>query len=87
MALMRNTGYISSLEYDSLKAIPLNVVKSDISEGNEYAAYFREHIRGFMREWAKENDYNLYTDGLKIYTSIDSEMQREAEKAMTRHLQ
>ena len=87
MALMKNSGYIGPAQYDSLKAIPLKVAKQDISEGNEYAAYFREHIRGFMKKWAKENDYNLYTDGLKIYTSIDSKMQREAEKAMTRHLQ
>ena len=87
MSLMKNAGYINSLEFDSLKTIPLKVVKRDISEGNEYAAYFREHIRGFMRKWAKENDYNLYTDGLKIYTSIDSKMQRDAEEAVTRHLQ
>ncbi len=87
MALMKNAGYITPAEYDSLKTVPLKVAKRDISEGNEYAAYFREHIRGFMKKWAKENDYNLYTDGLKIYTSIDSKMQREAEKAVTRHLQ
>ena len=86
MALMRNAGYITNQEFDSLKVVPLKVVKQDISDRNEYAAYFREHIRGFMKKWAKENDYNLYTDGLKIYTSIDSEMQKEAEKAMTRHL-
>ncbi len=86
MALMRNAGYITTEEFDSLKVIPLDVAKMDISDGSEYAAYFREHIRGFMKKWAKENDYNLYTDGLKIYTTIDSKMQKEAEKAMTRHL-
>lgn len=86
MALMRNAGYITPEEFDSLKVIPLDVAKMDISDGSEYAAYFREHIRGFMKKWAKENDYNLYTDGLKIYTTIDSKMQKEAEKAMTRHL-
>lgn len=87
MALMKNAGYITSEEFDEYKKRPLKVLKHDISEGNEYAAYFREHIRGFMKKWAKDNDYNLYTDGLKIYTSIDSKMQREAENAMTRHLQ
>ncbi len=86
MALMRNAEFITPEEFDSLKTIPLKVAKQDISDGNEYAAYFREHIRGFMKKWAKENDYNLYTDGLKIYTSIDSKMQRAAERAMTRHL-
>lgn len=86
MALMRNAEFITPEEFDSLKQIPLKVAEMDISDGNEYAAYFREHIRGFMKKWAKENDYNLYTDGLKIYTSIDSKMQRAAESAMTRHL-
>ena len=73
---MRNSGYITSEAFEELKNKPLKVAKLDISDGNEYAAYFREHIRGFMKKWAKENDYNLYTDGLKIYTSIDSKMQR-----------
>ena len=86
MALMRNAGYMTKSEFDSLKVLPLKVVKQDISDRNEYAAYFKEHIRGFMKKWAKKNNYNLYTDGLKIYTSIDSKMQQEAEKAMIRHL-
>ena len=87
MALMRNAGYITKEEFNDFRKRPLKIVKQDISERSEYAAYFREHIRGFMKKWAKDNDYNLYTDGLKIYTSIDSKMQRSAEQAMTRHLQ
>jgi len=87
MKLMQNADFISQAEFDSLKIIPLKVAEMDISGGSEYAAYFRENIRGFMKKWAKKNDYNLYTDGLKIYTSIDSKMQKAAEKAMIRHLQ
>lgn len=86
MYLMKEAGYINEHDYDSLKTIPLDVVKMDISDENEYAAYFKENVRGFMNKWAKEHDYNLYTDGLKIYTTIDSKMQKAAERAMTNHL-
>lgn len=86
MYLMKEAGYITAQEYDSLKQVPLEVAKMDISDKNEHAAYFREHIRGFMKKWAKENDYNLYTDGLKIYTTIDSKMQKAAERAVVKHL-
>lgn len=86
MKLMANAGYITDQDFDSLKLIPVGSSKIDISDRSEYAAYFKENVRGFMKKWAKENDYNLYTDGLKIYTTIDSRMQAAAEKGMIKHL-
>ncbi len=86
MKLMVNAGHITERDYDSLKIIPVISSKIDISDKSEYAAYFKENVRGFMKRWAKENDYNLYTDGLKIYTTIDSRMQDAAEKGMLKHL-
>src|SRR6478736_5884609 len=56
------------------------------------ATYFREYLRDFMKTWVKENkkpdgtEYDIYRDGLKIYTTIDSRMQTYAEEAMTEHL-
>jgi penicillin-binding protein 1A len=55
--------------------------------------YFREYLRDFMKKWVKENkkpdgsDYDIYKDGLKIHTTIDSRMQTYAEEAVTEHLQ
>lgn len=86
MKLMLNAGYITENDYDSLKIIPVRSSKIDISDRSEYAAYFKENVRGFMKKWASENNYNLYTDGLKIYTTIDSRMQAAAEKGVIRHL-
>src|SRR5690606_21919094 len=54
--------------------------------------YFREYLRDYMRKWVKENPkkngdkYDIYRDGLRIYTTIDSRMQEYAEQAVTEHL-
>src|SRR5207248_11212295 len=56
------------------------------------ATYFREELRNDMKQWCSEHrksdgsPYNLYRDGLKIYTTIDSRMQRYAEEAVREHL-
>lgn len=56
------------------------------------ATYFREYLREFMKSWVKENkkpdgtDYDIYRDGLKIYTTIDSRMQLYAEEAVYAHM-
>lgn len=56
------------------------------------ATYFREYLRDFMKNWVKENkkpdgeDYDIYGDGLKIYTTIDSKIQEHAEEAVTEHM-
>lgn len=73
---------------DSLKEIPLDIALTS-QEGDHLkglAPYFREHVRGWLNDWSKESGYNLYTDGLKVYTTIDSRMQAHAEAAMREHL-
>lgn len=56
------------------------------------ATYFREYLREYMKKWVKEHpkadgtEYNIYSDGLKIYTTIDSRMQQYAEEAVEEHL-
>jgi len=73
---------------DSLKAIPLDVSlqKQELEHTKGLAPYLREHIRTWLRQWCKENDRDLYTDGLKVYTTIDSRMQAHAEAAVEEHL-
>ncbi|MEO0896200.1 MAG: transglycosylase domain-containing protein [Bacteroidota bacterium] len=81
---------IDTLHYDvdSIKAIPLEVSlkKQEFAHTKGIAPYFREHIRGWLRKWCKENGHNLYTEGLKVYTTIDSRMQVHAEEAVREHL-
>ena len=72
------------------KPIVLNFQPESHKEG--MATYFREFLREYMKNWAKENkkpdgsDYDIYSDGLKIYTTIDSKMQEHAEEAVTAHM-
>lgn len=90
---MEKYGYITSVESDSLQKIPLklNFHPEDHNEG--LAPYFREYLRDvFLKKWCDQNrkpdgtKYDIYRDGLKIYTTIDSRMQRYAEQAATEHL-
>ena len=91
-AQMERNNFISTDEKDSLKSLPLilNFEKEDHNEGQ--ATYFREHLRSFMSKWAQKKKeetgvkYNIYKDGLKIFTTIDSKMQLHAENAVKNHI-
>lgn len=83
---MRKNDFISDETYDTLstKNIELNYQEDDHNEG--LAPYFREMLRHDLTEWCEENGYNLYKDGLKIYTTINSKAQRMAEEAVDKHI-
>ncbi|TDN87361.1 penicillin-binding protein 1A [Salegentibacter sp. 24] len=89
---MNKNGYISQQEKDSLQQLPLKLDYSPQGHDEGIATYFRVYLQGFMRDWIEKNpkpdgtEYNLYRDGLKIYTSIDSKMQEYAETAVKRHI-
>lgn len=84
--------YISESTYDSLIHLPLNTNYSPIGQNEGLAPYFREHLRPIMENWCKEHkkpngeSYDLYTDGLKIYTSIQSNLQKSALDAIKKHI-
>lgn len=74
-----------------LKPIPLNYEK--ITQNNNRAPYFIDVLRNDLKDWCKEHKnprtgepYNIYKDGLKIYTTIDPRMQLYAEMAVARHM-
>ena len=71
---------------DSIKSLPVSVLPRDERHVKGLAPYFREHLRLYLRDWCEERGYNLYTDGLKIYTTLDSRLQALAEKAVREHL-
>ncbi len=75
-----------TINIDSIKQIDLNVSRQEQDHIRGLAPYFREHVREFLNDWCEERGYNLYKDGLKIYTTIDSRMQAHAEEAMKGHL-
>ena len=86
---MADNGYITQAECDSISQIPLDMSHFNVMDHNSgQATYFREFLRGELTEWAKNHThpdgrpYNIYRDGLKIYTTIDSRMQKHAESAV-----
>ncbi len=93
LSQMTRYGYIDKHKYDSLRTLPVDMSKFQIQDQHTgLATYFREHIRKELVKWSKTRykpdgtNYNIYKDGLKIYTTIDSRMQKYAEEAIKEHL-
>jgi len=97
--MVRNE-FLTRAEFDSLSALPLKLDVQSIDHQQGLAPYFREILRGELKTLLTETDeqgrliyskangspYSLYSDGLKIYTTIDSRMQGYAEEAVEKHL-
>lgn len=89
---MKRNKLLTQEEVDSLKQLPLGIEFTRQGHDEGLAPYFREYLRSFMKEWIKKHpksdgsEYNIYTDGLKIYTTIDSRMQTHAERAVQEHM-
>ena len=94
MNQMVKYGYLSQQKYDSLKALPLGLIYRPEDHNDGLAPYFREYLREyFLKEWCSKHinpetnkPYNIYKDGLKIYTTLDSRMQQYAEEAVNEHM-
>ena len=83
---MVERGHLTEAQYDSLRQIP---IKLDFSVEKNYdgqALYFREAIARHLEDWCDDNGYDLYNSGLKIYTTIDTRMQRYAEEAAKKQM-
>ncbi|PSG90439.1 penicillin-binding protein 1A [Aurantibacter aestuarii] len=86
-------GYLKETISDSLQKTPLDLKYTPESHRDGTATYFRAYLTEYMKDWIKNNPkpdgskYNLYNDGLKIYTTIDSRMQEYAENAVAKHME
>lgn len=85
--------YLTENEASVLKAKPIITNYKQIDENIGIAPYYRRALIDVMKDWCKNNKnpktgepYDLFTDGLKIYTTIDSRMQAYAEEAMRTHM-
>jgi penicillin-binding protein 1A len=89
---MASQKYISEEQAEQLKAMPVVTNFKKLDENNGLGPYFRMNLGEFMKKWCKEHkknngdNYNLYRDGLKIYTTINPRMQYYAEEAVARHM-
>ena len=92
LSQMDKYSFLEKTQSDSLKALPIELDYNNLSYHEGIAPYFRAYIKNELLAWCnrnvKENDqpYNLYTDGLKIYTTIDSRLQKYAEAAVKKHM-
>lgn len=92
LSQMEKYNFISEKVKDSLQELPLNVMFTPQDHDEGIGTYVREYIRGYMKEWAKDNPkpdgslYDINSDGLKVYTTINSKMQRYAEEAANTHV-
>jgi penicillin-binding protein 1A len=85
-------NYLAKEKADSLVKVPIELEYTKISHHHGLAPYFREYLKSELLNWCKTHEnkdgdnYNLYTDGLKIFTTIDSKLQGYAEKAVTQQM-
>ena len=89
---MEKAEIITEAEKLKLQSLPIKLNFKLESHKDGTATYFREYLREYMKKWVEENkkpdgsDYNIYRDGLRIYTTIDSRMQLYAEEAVEAHM-
>ena len=79
-------GLMDKVAFDTLKIKPFGLSYKVDNHNEGLATYFRSVIQRDLLNWSKENGYDLYEDGLKIYTTIDSRMQQYAEDAVKEHM-
>ena len=89
---MVSMNYLSAAEAEILKHKPIDLNYKKVNENNGLGPYFRMVLGEDMKKWCKEHkknngdNYNLYRDGLKIYTTINPRMQIYAEEAVSKHI-
>ena len=86
LKLMTDSHLISESQYDSIKQIPLGLTYNVENQNQGIATYFRGAITSYVQEWCKANGKDMYADGLRIYTTIDSRLQKYAEEAVEEQL-
>ncbi|MCS5490645.1 penicillin-binding protein 1A [Algoriphagus limi] len=92
LSQMVKNDVLTEAEYDSLAQLPIDLDYNVANHNKGLATYFREILKADLLKWSKENlkpdgsSYDLFGDGLKIYTTIDSRMQRYAEEAVAEHM-
>lgn len=92
LSQMVKYNFLQKTSADSLLVKPIELRINKVSHHQGLAPYFREYLKAELLTWCKNNKkgdgspYNLYTDGLKIYTTLDSKLQLYAENAVTRQM-
>ena len=94
LSQMSKYGFINEVTKDSLQKTPLNLNYTPESHREGIATYFRAYLKEFLKDWVNQDEnkkangekYNIYRDGLRVYTTIDSRMQIIAETSVSQHM-
>lgn len=84
---MMENGVIGRSDYDRLREQETQLDFHRLTPTNNLAPYFADYVREWLDDWAQRNGFNLYTGGLRVYTTLDAELQREAEEAVRTQLE
>ncbi len=79
---MLKYGYLKKAAYDTIVKTPIKLDLSYVENEGQGDSYLRQAVERWLKKWCHDNDYNLYEDGLKIYTTIDPRLQQFAEEAV-----
>ncbi|PJJ84707.1 penicillin-binding protein 1A [Mucilaginibacter auburnensis] len=82
LSQMLKYDHITKQQYETYSKQPVNLDLRYVENTSHGDSYLREAVERWLKDWCKENDYDLYEDGLKIYTTIDSRLQQYAEEAV-----
>jgi len=82
LSQMNKYGYITAAQLEEYKNTPLKLKEGRIDDGSDGDSYLRAAVSKYLEKWLTKNGYDLYEDGLKIYTTIDSKLQKYAEEAV-----
>ncbi|WP_174238226.1 penicillin-binding protein 1A [Cyclobacterium xiamenense] len=92
LSQMNKYGFITQSQFDSLSKLPIELEYLVEGHNEGLATYFREVVKADLIQWTKENlkpdgsNYDLFGDGLRVYTTIDSRLQKYAEEAVAEHM-
>ncbi|RXF72485.1 transglycosylase domain-containing protein [Arcticibacter tournemirensis] len=86
LSQMEKYKYISPKEYNKYSRRPIEIHIGDVTEEDRGDSYLRSAVARYLDKWCDENGYDLYESGLKIYTTIDSKLQKYAEEAVADHM-
>lgn len=91
LRLMVDAGYLDSAFYEEYKDDPVGAEYRSAELYGAFAPYFAEHVRNTLTEWSRDpthplNSHDVYGDGLRVYTTLDSELQKLATDAVTEQM-
>ncbi|SFC43722.1 penicillin-binding protein 1A [Flexibacter flexilis DSM 6793] len=83
---MLKYNFVSQKSYDSLTKLPITLKITESGHFDGPLDYYGNYLTGVLKTWGEGNNADIYTDGLKIYLTVDSRMQQHAQEAIAEHM-